>query len=39
MKYRNPHVNMGMPGFSEYEILRTDTKKIQKARAVLDSWK
>ena len=39
MKYRNPHVNMGMPGFSEYEILRTDTKEIQKARAVLDSWK
>ena len=39
MKYRNPHVNMGMPGFSEYEILRTNTKEIQKARAVLDSWK
>ena len=39
MQYRNPHVNMGMPGFSEYEILRTDAKEIQKARAVLDSWK
>lgn len=39
MQYRNPHVNMGIPGFSEYEILRTDVKEIQKARAVLDSWK
>lgn len=39
MQYRNPHVNMGIPGFSEYEILRTNAKEIQKARAVLDSWK
>lgn len=39
MQYRNPHVNMGIPGFSEYEILRTDAKEIQKARAVLDSCK
>ena len=39
MQYRNPYVNMGMPGFSEYEILRTDAKEIQKARAVLDSYK
>ena len=39
MQYRNPQINMGMPGFSEYEILRTDAKEIQKARAVLDSWK
>ena len=39
MQYRNPQINMGIPGFSEYEILRTDAKEIQKARAVLDSWK
>lgn len=39
MQYRNTQINMGMPGFSEYEILRTDAKEIQKARAVLDSWK
>ena len=39
MQYRNPQINMGMPGFSESEILRTDAKEIQKARAVLDSWK
>ncbi len=35
MIYRKPHVSMGLPCFSEYGILRTDKKEVQKARQVL----
>lgn len=28
MRYRNPEVNMGLPGFSEYEIMRTDAREV-----------
>lgn len=37
MVYRNPYVNMGVPGFSEFEILRTDKEEIQRARHVIDT--
>ncbi len=36
MKYRRPGVNMGLPGFSEYEIFRTDSGKIRAAREALN---
>lgn len=37
MIYQKEQVNMGLPGFSEYGILRTDKEEIQKARRVIDS--
>lgn len=37
MKYRKPGISMGLPGFSEYEIFRTDSGKIRAAREALDS--
>lgn len=37
MAYRNPSVNMGLPGFGEFDILRTDKEEIRKARAVIDA--
>ncbi len=36
MIYRKQGVNMGVPGFSEYHILRTDKEEIEKARQALD---
>lgn len=36
MKYRNAEVNMGIPGLGEYEIFRTDEKKIAAAIQVLE---
>ncbi len=36
MVYRNRNINMGFPGFSEFDILRTDGEEIQKARYVMD---
>ena len=36
MKYRKEGVSMGLPGFSEYEIFRTDMNSISKARKILD---
>lgn len=35
MTYRKPGVHMGLPGFSEYHILRTDKEEIERARQVL----
>lgn len=35
MVYRNPNVNMGLPGFSEYVIYQTSLEEIQKAKEVL----
>ncbi len=32
MTYRKQGINMGLPGFSEYGILRTDKEEIEKAR-------
>lgn len=37
MTYRNPHVSMGLPGFSEYEIWRTDALEISRVRSLLDA--
>lgn len=37
MVYRNPCVNMGLPGFSEFNILRTDREEIVKARSVINT--
>lgn len=31
MKYRNPKVNMGLPGISEFEVWRTNEEAIQRA--------
>lgn len=36
MSYRNPEVNMGLPGLSEYEIFRTDEEQVRAARRLLD---
>ena len=35
MEYRNPRVNMGLPGFSEYEIWVTDPEEVRQARSAL----
>lgn len=35
MQYRNPQVNMGLPGISEYERWMTDANAISAAKAVL----
>lgn len=37
MVYRNARVNMGLPGFSEFMVLRADREVIQKARRALDA--
>ncbi|MGN1166133.1 MAG: copper homeostasis protein CutC, partial [Lachnospiraceae bacterium] len=36
MVYRKEGVSMGLPAFSEFEIIRTEEEKIQKARKELD---
>ena len=36
MTWRNPRVNMGLPGISEFEIYRTDGEQIRRARAILE---
>lgn len=35
MRWRNPEVNMGLPGFSEYEILRTDAGEVARCARVV----
>ena len=35
MSYRKQGIHMGLPGLSEYGILRTDREEIEKARAVI----
>lgn len=35
MEYRNPHVSMGLPGFSEYIVYQTSQEEIKKAKDVL----
>lgn len=35
MKYRNPQVHMGIPGFSEYTIYQTSRDEIKRAKDVL----
>lgn len=37
MFFRNPRIHMGLPCFSEFNILRTDKEKIQKARHVINT--
>ncbi|MDD2972225.1 MAG: copper homeostasis protein CutC [Lachnospiraceae bacterium] len=37
MQYRRENVPMGLPGFDEYEIWRTDEEEIRKARLQLDA--
>ena len=39
MEFRRESVPMGVEGFDEYKIIRTDEKKIAEARAVLDGLK
>ncbi len=36
MEYKNNKVSMGLPMMSEYEIWKTDHKKVQAAKAVID---
>lgn len=36
MRYRNPHVSMGLPGMSEYDIWQTDTESVRAVRRLLD---
>lgn len=35
MEYRNPHVSMGLPSLSEYEIWQTDAEAVRAAREAL----
>lgn len=37
MGYRKQRINMGLPGFSEFSILRTDREEIEKAKAVINT--
>lgn len=37
MQYRNPKVSMGLPGFSEYEIWRTEEAAVRSVRKLLDT--
>lgn len=37
MTWRNPKVNMGLPGISEFEIYRTDGAVIREAKEILES--
>lgn len=37
MTYRNPNVNMGIPGLSEYEIWRTDKEEVKRAYNILNN--
>ncbi len=37
MTYRNPAVSMGLPGLSEYELLRTDAAAVRVVRNLLDA--
>lgn len=38
MVYRRPGVSMGLPGFSEYEIFRTDEQQIRLVKKVLEKY-
>lgn len=38
MKYRNTKVNMGLPGISEFEVLRTSKQQISEAASVPDKF-
>ena len=38
MVYRKEGINMGLPSMSEFEIWRTDEKKVEEAREVLDQF-
>lgn len=38
MIYRNEQVHMGLPGFGEFDIFRTDEGEILRARQVLDAF-
>lgn len=35
MRYRNPRVSMGLPQLSEYELWRTDTEEVRRAKTAL----
>ncbi len=35
MEWKNPKINMGLPGISEFEIYRTDGKQIKKTKEIL----
>ena len=37
MRHRNPHVSMGLPSLSEYQLWRTDERRIRAARSVLEA--
>ncbi len=37
MTFRNPAVSMGLPGLSEYQLLRTDENAVKAVRALLES--
>ena len=37
MTYRNSAVSMGLPGLSEYELLRTDAAAVRAVRNLLDA--
>lgn len=39
MVWRNPEVNMGLPGFSEYEIMRTDAREVARCVDIVHGLK
>ncbi len=39
MRYRNPNVNMGLPGLSEYELFRTDVQEVKRCVEVVRGLK
>lgn len=38
MTFRREGVNMGLPGFSEYEIWQSSVEKIKEARKIVDQF-
>ena len=36
MIFRNQQIHMGLPGFGEFDVFRTDKEQIQRARQTLD---
>ena len=38
MVYREKQVPMGIPGFSEFDLLRTDKEEVRRAKRALEDW-
>lgn len=38
MRFRNPHVSMGLPGLSEYTLFQTSTEEVAHAKNILTAY-